>query len=151
MKKWNFEAEDGAYFLKALAVFALVGIAFAAVWIAIDVHEADIFQAASAQQATYPNKPSPTYEPPPPKPAEISKTVAVMPGEYFDLPNHRFRKIEIHSTFPIRVLSGSCRLNYGVEFYCDSDPTDVFITDMRQRPVFSAPQGNQITITAIEY
>lgn len=151
MKEWAFETEDGSYFLKALCAFALAGIAIAAVWIAIDVHRAAAYPShTQVANATYPSAPH-VAAPAPPKPLEITKTVAIMPTQYFDLPNHRFRKIEIHSTFPIRVLSGSCRLNYGVEFYCDSDPADVFITDMRKMPVFAAPQGNQIAITATEY
>lgn len=144
MKQWTFEQEDGSYFLKAIVTFALAGIAFAAIWIAIDVHQVSTYQSHTQTSATYAAQA-------PPKPLEVTKTVAIMPAQYFDLPNRRFRKIEIHSTFPIRVLSGSCRLNYGVEFFCDSEPADVFITDMRKMPVFSAPQGNQITITATEF
>lgn len=158
MKQWSFEKEDGSYFLKSLVTFALVGIAFAAVWIAIDVHEASTYrQPSEPAPATYTSqptaRPAPVYvpPPPPPKPIEFTRTLAFMPGQYTNFKNQKFRKIEIHSTFPIRVVSGSCHVDYGVEFICNSDPSDLFITDMRPKPIFRTPQANDITITAAEF
>lgn len=74
-----------------------------------------------------------------------------MPSQYLDIPNRRFHKVEIHSTFPLRVVSGSCHLNYGVEFYCEGDPSDIFITDMRRPPIFRTPEGNAVSIRLIEF
>lgn len=141
--------DDLTYFLKLLAIFTCACILAFVVWIWVRT-------SRDTQAIHYQPQPAPTYSaapapPPPPKPVQVSRTVAFMPGQYIDLPNHQFRKIEIHSTFPIRVASGSCHLDYGVEFVCDSDPSDVFITDMRPKPIFRTPQGNEITITATQF
>lgn len=87
----------------------------------------------------------------PKSPKQISHTVSFMPEQYVNIENRNFRKVEIHSQFPIRVASGDCHLDYGVEFVCDGDPADIFITDMRQRPIFTTPKGNLVTLTLIEY
>lgn len=87
----------------------------------------------------------------PSAPREINRTVSFMPGQYSTIPNREFRKVEIHSEYPIRVANGSCHLDYGVEFFCKSDASDIFITDMRPRPIFTAPKGNLVTVTLIEF
>jgi hypothetical protein len=84
-------------------------------------------------------------------PRRISQTVSFMPGQYADIANHAFRKIEIHSEYPIRVASGHCQLDYGVEFICNGQPADIFVTDMRKPPIFLTPRGNQITLTLTEF
>jgi hypothetical protein len=116
----------------------------------IDRGRASINDAPVAPVISIP-RPAPAEAPERPEPRTISKTVAFMPGQYVDLPNRRFRKVEIHSTFPLRVVSGDCHENYSVEFICDADPSDIFITDMRRPPIFRAPQGNMVTITLTEF
>ncbi len=74
-----------------------------------------------------------------------------MPGQYTDVHNASYRKIEVRSEFPIRVVTGACQQNYTVDFYCESTPADVFITDMRRQPIFATPQANPVTVSAIEY
>lgn len=132
--------DDSSYFFKVLAVFASAAALILGMWVYFQSHRTAGY--AGGQSAIY----SPQQQP-----QTSVHTLAFMPGQYLDIPNRRFRKIEIHSTFPVRVISGACQQNYGVEFYCDSDPADIFITDMRQRPIFSAPQGNTVTITAQEF
>jgi hypothetical protein len=84
-------------------------------------------------------------------PRVVSKTVSFMPGEAVNIPNSQFKKVEIHSQFPIRVLTGNCHVDYTVEFFCNQGPNEVFISDMRQKPIFTAPQGNFVSITFTEY
>lgn len=132
--------DDSSYFFKLLAFFAC-----AALVVVLALNYLNRSRPAVAQAQS-------TYSPAPlPAPQKLKQTIAFMPGQYLDVPNRRFRKVEIHSTFPIRVVSGACQQNYGVEFYCDGNPTDIFITDMRSRPIFSTPQANTITLTAVEY
>ncbi len=85
------------------------------------------------------------------EPKVISRTVAFMPGQSIDIPNKRFRKVEIHSQFPIKAINATCHLEYTVEFICDGDPSDLFIADTRLRPIFKTPEGNMITITFTEF
>ncbi|HEX8711044.1 MAG TPA: hypothetical protein VF730_04160 [Terracidiphilus sp.] len=64
--------------------------------------------------------------------------------------NRKYHRVEVRSTFPIRVLTGPCQKDNVVEFSCVSEPGDVFITDRRSKPLFGTPQANQITITEIK-
>lgn len=132
--------DDSSYFFKVLAVFVSAAFIIFGLWAYFHAS-----QGASSHAA-----PSAFYSTPPQSQTSVH-TIAFMPGQYLDIANSRFRKVEIHSTFPIRVVSGTCQQNYGVEFFCDSDPTDIFITDMRPQPIFTTPQGNTVTITAQEY
>ena len=127
-------ADDSDYFFKLLAVFALAAVVALVGWI--------MLRRPSTVVRAYPFSNQPRVS---------VHTVAFMPGQYADIRNNEYRKIEIHSTYPIRVLSGTCNLQYGVEFYCDSTPADIFITDMRPKPIFSTPTANTITITAAEF
>jgi hypothetical protein len=88
---------------------------------------------------------------PPKVPVSKSVTVSFMPGQAVDIPNRRFRKVEVHSEYPIRVLTGNCHVDYSVEFFCTGDPSDIFITDLRKMPVFLTPRGNLITMNFIEF
>src|SRR5579872_6678541 len=54
-----------------------------------------------------------------------------LPGQSMNFPNRKYHRVEVHSTFPIRVLTGPCHEEYVVQFACDSKPGDVFITDRR--------------------
>jgi hypothetical protein len=75
---------------------------------------------------------------------------SLMPGQSMDFRNRKYHRVEVRSTFPIRVLTGPCHEEYVVQFSCDSAPGDVFITDRRSKPLFGTPQGNQVTITEIK-
>src|ERR1019366_1365828 len=69
-------------------------------------------------------------------------TVSFMPAQAANFPNRKFRKVLIRSEYPVRILTGRCHSDYTVEFFCDGDPSDIFITDTRHRPVFSTPRAN---------
>lgn len=73
-----------------------------------------------------------------------------LPGQSMNFPNRKYHRVEVHSTFPIRVLTGPCHEEYVVQFTCDSKPGDVFITDRRTKPLFGTPEANQVTITEIK-
>ncbi|HEV2134105.1 MAG TPA: hypothetical protein VGR47_07560 [Terracidiphilus sp.] len=82
------------------------------------------------------------------KPDTVS--YSLLPGESMNFRNRKYHRIEVRSTFPVRVLTGPCHQEYVVEFSCKSEPGDVFITDRRSKPLFGTPQANQITITEIK-
>ncbi len=82
------------------------------------------------------------------KPRTVS--YALMPGQSVNFSNRKYHRVEISSTFPLRVLTGPCHEEYVVQFSCDSQPGDVFVTDRRSKPLFGTPQANQITITEIK-
>lgn len=82
------------------------------------------------------------------KPNTVS--YSLLPGESVNFRNRKYHRIEVRSTFPVRVLTGPCHEEYVVQFSCSSEPGDVFITDRRSKPLFGAPQANQITITEIK-
>lgn len=80
----------------------------------------------------------------------VVQSYSMLPGESMNFANKKYHRIEVHSTFPVRVLTGPCHEEYVVQFSCDSAPGDVFITDRRSKPLFGTPQANQITITEIK-
>lgn len=81
----------------------------------------------------------------------VVQSYSFMPGQSMNFPNRKFKRIEVRSTFPVRVLSGSCHEEYVVQFFCSSDkPGDIFVTDRRSQPLFRTPQANEITITQIK-
>jgi hypothetical protein len=82
------------------------------------------------------------------KPETVS--YSLLPGQSMNFRNRKYHQVEVRSTFPIRVLSGPCHQEYVVQFSCDSEPGDVFITDRRSKPLFGTPEANQITITEIK-
>ena len=104
-----------------------------------------------------PPDPSPVREEPVPEivapraPRTGTKTFSFMPGQTINVPNRFMRKIEIRSEYPLRVLTGKCHSDYTVEFFCEGEPGDVFISDVRRMPVFMTPRANSITITASEF
>jgi hypothetical protein len=75
---------------------------------------------------------------------------SLMPGESMNFSNRKYHRVEVSSTFPIRVLTGPCHQEYVVQFSCEGKPGDVFVTDRRSKPLFGTPQANQITITEIK-
>jgi hypothetical protein len=80
----------------------------------------------------------------------VVASYALLPGQSMNFSNRKYHRVEVRSTYPIRVLSGTCHEEYVVEFTCKSDPGDVFITDRRSKPLFGTPQANQVTITEIK-
>lgn len=84
-------------------------------------------------------------------PKKKSATIALMPGQAINLPNRTFRIVEVHSQFPLRILTGKCHDDYAVEFVCNGDPGDIFITDRRVPPIFHTPEGNSVTVTVTEF
>lgn len=87
----------------------------------------------------------------PHEPQMKSHTFSLMPGQAFNVPNRIFRKVEIRSEYPLRVMTGRCHSDYTVEFFCEGDPADIFIADTRRMPVFTTPKGNSVTITITEF
>jgi hypothetical protein len=77
--------------------------------------------------------------------------MSFLPGQAHNFPNRRFRKVEIRSEYPIRVLTGRCHVDYTVEFFCDGDPGDIFIADTRKMPVFLTPRANSITVSVTSF
>jgi hypothetical protein len=85
---------------------------------------------------------------PPPTPIEKSVTVALLPGQKFNLPNDKFEWVMVHSRFPVRVINGKCSNDYTVEFGCTNQiPEYLYIEDRRNPPVFGSPEGNDVTLT----
>lgn len=81
----------------------------------------------------------------------VVQSYSFMPGQSMNFPNRKFKRIEVRSTFPVRVLTGNCHEEYVVQFFCSSDqPGDIFVTDRRSQPLFRTPQANEITITEIK-
>ena len=81
------------------------------------------------------------------------QSYSFMPGQSMNFNNRKFKRVEVRSTFPMRVLSGQCHEEYVVQFFCKSDqPGDIFVTDLRKKPLLGlgTPQANQITITEIK-
>lgn len=134
--KDSFDREDGSYFLKALATFALAGLAVAAIWIAWDVHEVSRWQPEEVPYSS------------PSVPQQITKTYALLPGETGNLHNATYSRIEVRSEYPVRVLTGPCHADYTVDFFCPSGSSDVFIQDERSKPLFRSPSANAVTVTA---
>jgi hypothetical protein len=94
----------------------------------------------------------PIAEPPEPRVAKThTTTVSVMPSQAFNIHNGTFRKVLIRSDYPLRVLTGSCHSDYTVQFFCEGDPADIFITDVRRMPVLLTPRANSVTITVTEF
>lgn len=72
-------------------------------------------------------------------------------GQAMNFTNRQFRKVEIHSEYPLRILTGQCHQDYTVQFLCEGDPADLFIVDARLRPIFTTPRANQVTIIVTEF
>jgi hypothetical protein len=88
---------------------------------------------------------------PPRVPEAHTTTVSVMPSQAFNVPNKKFRKVLVRSEYPVRVYTGECHNDYTVEFLCDGDPADIFITDTRHRPLILTPRANAVSITVKEF
>jgi len=86
-----------------------------------------------------------------PPPVTKTQTISLMPGQAFNGPNRNFRKVEIHSEYPLRIMIGPCHDDYAVQFFCDSEPSDLFVADTRKPPLFLTPKGNLVTITVTSY
>jgi hypothetical protein len=80
----------------------------------------------------------------------VVQSYSMLPGESMNFANKKYHRIEVRSTFPVRVLTGPCHEEYVVQFFCNSAPGDVFITDRRSKPLFGTPEANQVTITEIK-
>jgi len=81
------------------------------------------------------------------KPAVV-ESYSLLPGQSMNFSNRKFRHVEVRSTFPVRVLTGSCHEENVVQFFCSSSkPGDIFVTDLRGKPLFRTPEANQITIS----
>lgn len=130
-----------AIFLAALAFLI-------AVFIFVN-HPASLFDVSDPAPENSRYVPQPP--PPPPVPQVQTKIMNFMPGQSGSIINRDFRKVEVRSTFPVRVFSGPCHEEYTVDFTCDSNPGDVFITDRRLPPIFHAPEANEITITFTQF
>lgn len=90
-------------------------------------------------------------DPKPVLPRSASKTFALLPTQAVNLPNRHFRDIEIRSEYPLQILTGPCHEVATVEFFCQSDPSDIFIRDTRNQPIFATPRANNVTITVKEF
>lgn len=77
------------------------------------------------------------------------KTFALLPGQTLNITNGIVHHIEIRSEYPIQIAAGACHNDYTVQWVCQIDyPADVFIRDLRQKPIFHQPRANTVTITA---
>ena len=122
------------------AIFLVLGGIVLAIFFMIAIPDLMRFHEEHPEQSEIPREP------------EIqTKTLALLPGQSYDLQNRRFRKIEVRSEYPLRVFAGSCHDAYTVQFFCESEPSDLFITDTRSRPIFFTPRSNSVTITATEF
>ena len=84
-------------------------------------------------------------------PETHTTTISFMPAQTANFPNRGFRKVLIRSEYPLRILTGRCHSDYTVEFFCNGDPADIFITDTRRQPIFMTPRANSITITVTAF
>jgi len=80
-----------------------------------------------------------------------TKTVSFMPGQAINIKNANFKKVEVRSEYPLRVLTGHCHNDYTVQFFCEGEPADIFIADTRRPPVFMTPKANSVTITLTQF
>ena len=132
--------DDFMYFVKVGVIFLGFIMAVLLVWAGIRAL-AGYGSDSAIQTAQH------TFE----SPKTITHTFNLLPSQSTNLENRQFRKVEIRSEFPVQVLVGPCREAYTVDFFCDSAPADIFISDQRARPIFSSPQANPVTVTATEY
>jgi hypothetical protein len=93
---------------------------------------------------------APEYAPPV-RPQTDSEMMTLLPGQIGRMHNRQFRKVEIHSQYPIHVMTGGCESTYTVDYSCDGDPDDVVIQDLRRRPIFSTPRSNVVTFKFSAY
>lgn len=93
--------------------------------------------------------PAVQYQGAPPK--THTAMVSLLPGQYTSIPNRTYRKVLIRSDYPLRIVTGNCHENYTVQFFCEGDPGDIFLTDTRRVPIFATPRANSITITVTEF
>jgi len=84
-------------------------------------------------------------------PESKTKTAAFLPGQALNIPNRKFRRVEIRAEYPLRIYVGPCHSDYTVDFACNSEPADLFIVDTRRMPVFLTPRSNSVTITVTEF
>lgn len=94
---------------------------------------------------------SPELHPAPMQPQTESKVMTLLPGQLGRMHNREYRKIEIHSQYPIHVMSGNCESTYTVDYSCDGDPDDVVIQDLRRPPLFATPHSNVVAFKFTAY
>jgi hypothetical protein len=85
-------------------------------------------------------------------PRTHSKVYSLLPAETLNLANKEYRDVEIRSEYPVQFLAGpDCHNDYTVQWHCRmNEPNDLFIRDLRTRPVFTTPKANAITVTVTE-
>jgi hypothetical protein len=79
------------------------------------------------------------------------RTVALRPAETFNLANRNYRKIEVRSTFPIRIVSGKCHSDYTVDFLCEGIPSEIFISDARAPSASDSQPSNTVDVVGSEF
>jgi len=79
------------------------------------------------------------------------QTIALRPSESLNLPNRTYRKIEVRSTFPVRVVSGNCHSDYTVDLQCEGIPSEIFITDARTVSTSGSQASNTVDIVGTEF
>jgi hypothetical protein len=75
----------------------------------------------------------------------------LLPGEAIKLPNTEFRKVLVRSEYPISVVVGNCHNQETVQWLCSIDPAEIFIADIRRKPLFMTPKANVVSVNEREF
>jgi len=85
------------------------------------------------------------------KPKEKNLSLRLLPGEAIKLPNTEFRKVLVRSEYPISVVVGNCHNQETVQWLCSIDPAEIFIADIRRKPLFMTPKANVVSVNEREF
>jgi hypothetical protein len=87
-----------------------------------------------------------------PSPQKHSVTYSLLPGKTLNLSNKYAHEVEIRTEYPVQLAAGPCHSDYTVQWHCTfkDEPSDLFIRDLRNPPVFQTPRANTVTITFSE-
>jgi len=81
-----------------------------------------------------------------------TKTYSLLPSDTLNIVNRTATEIDLRTEYPVQLAAGDCHNDYTVQWHCHWDqPTDLFIRDLRAKPIFSTPRANTITITFTSY
>lgn len=85
------------------------------------------------------------------QPITHEKTYNMLPGQTLNIVNKKYRLFEVRSDYPVQLLAGSCHSHSTVQWRCSlKEPNDLFIRDLRSKPVFSDPKANVVIVSVIE-
>lgn len=79
---------------------------------------------------------------------QVTRVFQILPSQTLVISNTASRAFEIQSQYPVDLISGPCREPYTVQADCNlSEPHDIVLRDLRNRPIFTTPQSSSIRIT----